>query len=374
MNSPDCASHRVREALTGVLKLMPLTRIFPLAILLAVLPLVPTTSHAQEVRSFTTTRMGVNLSGGEFGSKLPGTFDQDYTYPTAKSLDYYVATGRTLVRLPFKWERVQHAPGAPLDADEVARLHAVLHAAGERHMSVILDAHNYGRYQFAGEDKSEIIGAGRVSPADFADFWGRMAREFKDETALYGYGLMNEPHDMGDPERWPRAAQAAIDAIRAADEITPILVAGDGWSSSLNWGKSDNAQLNEKLRDPQNNLVFEAHCYFDKDRSGQYKSSYEAELGTPDVGVENVRPFVEWCKAKGVRGFVGEFGVPNNDARWLVTLTNFLSYLQRNQMSATYWSGGPWWGKYPLSIEPTTGEDDAKIDRPQMQVLRDYPG
>lgn len=353
---------------------MPLTRIFPLAVLLAVLPLAPLASHAQEIQPFAAARMGVNLSGGEFGGQLPGTFDQDYTYPTAKSLDYYEATGRMLVRLPFKWERVQHAPGAPLDADEVARLHAVLHAADERHMSVILDAHNYGRYQFAGEDKSEIIGAGRVSQADFADFWGRMAREFKDEPALYGYGLMNEPHDMGDPERWPSAVQAAIDAIRVVDGITPILVAGDDWSSSLNWGKSANAKLNEKLRDPRNNLVFEAHCYFDKDRSGQYKGSYETELGAPDVGVENVRPFVEWCKANSVRGFVGEFGVPDSDALWLVTLTHFLGYLQENQIPSTYWAGGAWWGKYPLSIEPITGADGAKIDRPQMQVLRDYPG
>ena len=351
---------------------MLLARIFQFTALLAVLPFAPAISHAQQVQPFTTARVGINLSSGEFGARLPGTFDQDYTYPNAKSFDYYEARGRTLVRLPFKWERVQHTPGAPLDADEVARLHDVLRAAGQHHMSVILDAHNYGRYQFAGEDKSEIIGAGRVSPADFADFWGRMAREFKDEPALYGYGLMNEPHDMGDSQRWPRAAQAAIDAIRTTDEITPIVVAGDDWSSSLNWNNSANAKLNEELRDPRNNLVFEAHCYFDKDRSGQYKGSYETEAGTPDVGVENVRPFVQWCKANGVRGFVGEFGVPDNDARWLVTLANFLGYLQRNQMPSTYWAGGAWWGKYPLSVEPITDEDGAKIDRPQMQILRNY--
>ena len=345
--------------------------------------LAPLTCRAQAATAapksqhFATARMGVNLSGGEFGDdKLPGVFDQSYTYPTAQSLDYYTANGRTLIRLPFKWERVQRAPGAPLDADEVARLHAILRAAGERKMDVILDTHNYGRYRLTGEDKSEIIGAGRISAADFADFWGRMAREFHDEPALYAYGLMNEPHDMGDSARWPRAAQAAIDAIRAVDAQTPILVAGDDWSSSLNWQKSANAALNQ-LGDPADNLVFEAHCYFDKNRSGQYKADYQNELGSPDVGVENVRPFVEWCRANRVRGFVGEFGVPadaHSDARWLVTMDNFLDYLQRNQISATYWSGGPWWGDYPLSIEPTTDEAGAKVDRPQMLILRRYAG
>ena len=339
------------------------------AIVLA-LALAPFVARAQDARAFSTARVGVNLSGAEFGEdKLPGVFGQQYTYPDEKSIDLYLANGRTLIRLPFKWERVQRALNAPLDADEVARLRAVLRAASARKMDVILDAHNYGRYRFAGETESQIIGSERVSYASFADFWGRMARAFQDEPALYGYGLMNEPHDMGDDARWPRAAQAAIEAIRAVDARTPIVVAGDNWSSSRNWPQSANAKLNQ-LRDPNDNLVFEAHCYFDKDRSGQYKAGYEAELGSPDVGVENVRPFVQWCRENKVRGFVGEFGVPDTDARWLVTLDRFLTYLKANQTPTTYWAGGPWWGTYPLSVEPLEGG----VDRPQMLVLRQYAG
>jgi endoglucanase len=45
-------------------------------------------------------------------------------------------------------ERIQHSLNGPLDADEMARLRAVLKAAGQRKMKVILDVHNYGRYQF----------------------------------------------------------------------------------------------------------------------------------------------------------------------------------------------------------------------------------
>lgn len=339
------------------------------------LTLAPLAARAQDAKPFSTARVGVNLSGAEFGeNQIPGVFDQHYTYPAAKSLDYYAANHRRLIRLPFRWERMQRSLGAPLDTDEVARLHDFLRMAAERKMDVIPDAHNYGRYHFAGEDKAEIVGAERVSATDFADFWGKMAVEFKDEPALYGYGLMNEPHDMGDDERWPRAAQAAIEAIRAVDTVTPIVVAGDGWSSSRNWRTSANAQLPDKLRDPADNLVYEAHCYFDKDRSGQYKADYKTELGSPDVGVENVRPFVEWCRENKVRGFVGEFGVTDADARWLVTMDRFLSYLAQNNMPAAYWSGGPWWGDYPLSIEPQKAEDGAAIDRPQMLVLRDYAG
>jgi endoglucanase len=83
-----------------------------------------------------------------------------------------------------------------------------------------------------------------------------------------------------------------------------------------------------------------------------------------------------------VRGFIGEYGVPDTDTRWLVTMDRFLAYLQENNMSSAYWAGGPWWGKYALSIEPQDARAKADVDaaktappdRPQMLILRQYPG
>ncbi len=61
---------------------------------------------------------------------------------------------------------------------------------------------------------------------------------------------------------------------------------------------------------------------------------------------------------------LGEYGIPNsdganpsdNDREWLTVLDNFLDTLQSNSdviVGATYWAGGPWWGNYPLSTEPS---------------------
>ncbi|MDF2440422.1 MAG: endoglucanase [Abditibacteriota bacterium] len=374
----------------------------------------PTRSRAQVAGGAQTAapgaaRFGVNIAGAEFGGgTLPGVHGVNYTYPSASVLEYYRSKGRTLFRLPFHWERLQHSLNGPLDNDELGRLRSVLRAAQQRRMHVILDVHNYGRYRAANAEKSEIIGSPAVPYSAFADLWAKIAAAVKDEPAVYAYGLMNEPHDMGDDARWPRAAQAAIDAIRRHDRKTIIMVAGDGWSSARAWRTGVNKDLNEKVRDPQNNLVFEAHCYFDKDNSGTYKKSYDEEGGSPDGGINYVRPFVEWCREKGVRGLVGEYGVPDTDTRWLVTMDRFLAYLNANNISATYWAGGPWWGKYPLSIEPqdsrvkaetanttaanttatsTTNNATATAannaaaniqssipDRPQMLILRQYPG
>ncbi len=302
---------------------------------------------------------GVNLAGAEFGAgALPGIHGVDYTYPTAAGLDYYRGQGLTLLRLPFRWERAQRGLYAPLDGAELGRLDQVVAAARARGMRVILDPHNYARYH------GDLIGSAAVPNAAFADFWRRLADHYRDEPAIWAYGLMNEPHDTGG--RWPAAAQAGVDGIRAVDRTHRILVPGDQWSGAWSWQQA-NAEL--RISDPADNFMFEAHQYFDADGSGAYAQGYDAQGAYPTVGVERVRPFVEWLQARGARGFLGEYGVPDDDPRWLTVLDTFLSYLDANGISGTYWAGGPWWGDYALSVEPRDGQD-----RPQLPVLTRHLG
>ena len=54
--------------------------------------------------------IGVNLSGGEYGSTI-GTYGKNYIYPSLKSLQYYADKGMDVVRLPFDWLRVQPKEG-----------------------------------------------------------------------------------------------------------------------------------------------------------------------------------------------------------------------------------------------------------------------
>lgn len=82
-----------------------------------------------------------------------------------------------------------------------------------------------------------------------------------------------------------------------------------------------------------------------------------------------LRPFVEWLKENGKRGFVGEYGVPDDDGRWLDILDSALKYLQENGVNGTYWSAGPRWGNYKLAVQPT---DNYTVDRPQLATLLKY--
>ena len=162
-------------------------------------------------------------------------------------------------------------------------------------------------------------------------------------------------------------AQVVIDAIREVDTETPIIVCGDSFSSARFWVEySDNLRT---LVDPSDNLIFQAHLYFDKDYSGQYLNSYDADGITANTGVERAKYFVEWLKRYNKRGLLGEYGVPDDDPRWLETLENLLIYLRDNGVPGTYWSAGPRWGDYKLAVQPS---NNYTVDRPQMSVLEKY--
>jgi aryl-phospho-beta-D-glucosidase BglC (GH1 family) len=135
--------------------------------------------------------LGVNLAGAEFGEALPGVYNQDYTYPGVAQLNYYKARGLELIRLPFKWERLQRTLNGPLDSAELARIDTFLNLAEARGMRVILDMHNYGRYKISGTNY--IIGSPEVPRDAFRDVWERIAAHVKDRDCIWAYGIMNEP-------------------------------------------------------------------------------------------------------------------------------------------------------------------------------------
>jgi uncharacterized protein (TIGR03437 family) len=236
---------------------------------------------------------------------------------------------------------------------------------------VSIEPHNFARYKIneAGTLKEYVIdnSGGKVTSADFADFWARLSTEFKDEPTVYAYDLVNEPHDMGSAS-WKSISQAALSAIRANGDNKLIIVPGDNWSAAQTWASVHGPT--SWISDPANNFMYEAHQYFDRDNSGSYARTYDQELAlNPNlatVGPTRLAPFVNWCTSNNVRCYLGEYGVPNTDARWLTVLDNFLGALDQANLHGTYWAAGEWWGNYILSVQPA---NNFTTDRPQTSVL-----
>ncbi|MGY2051403.1 glycoside hydrolase family 5 protein [Methylobacterium sp. JK268] len=288
---------------------------------------------------------GVNLSGGEFGD-LGRPLGQGYIYPPDESFAYYAARGMRLVRLPFRVERVQPQALGPLaarDADELARCVRAARSAG---LLLVLDAHNYGKRD------------GRPMEArDLADLWARLAARFRDEPGV-AYGLMNEP--VAYPAAaWRPIVDRVVKTIRDGGSRQRLMIPGGNWTGAHAWVSDGNAAAFEDFSDP--NFLFEVHQYLDPDSSGTHPQDY-----APGAGATRLAAFTDWARRRGAGAFLGEFGFAlpagEGEARAL------LAYLGANAdvwRAYAYWAGGPWWGDYAFSIEPSPAGD-----KPQMALLQ----
>jgi hypothetical protein len=297
--------------------------------------------------------MAMNIAGAEFGTTMPGQHLHHYTWPVAANFTRYREFGVNLVRLPFRWERIQHTLHGELDEAEMQRLIGALDGARGAGMRVLLDMHNYHQRYINGVP--HFIGVGEVSDSAWTDSWVRLVRRVMGHPAVWGYGLMNEP--MGVGGNWAQSAQRCIDAIRALDADTPIIVAGDRFSTAQFW-----VEVNRDFPLRGNHLIYEAHLYLDRDTSGNY-ADREEDIH-PDIGVYRTVPFFNWLRRQGLTGFLGELGVPYDMPKAMIAMERVIAYAVANHVPVFYWAGGSQW---------TPGHDTAceynGVLLPQVDVL-----
>ena len=236
---------------------------------------------------------GVNVSGAEFGApfsldatssfsnKNPGRYNTAYHYDGQATFDYLASRGIRLIRLQFRWERIQPTPGGPLDRTELGRLKAAVRRATGAGLEVILDVHNFGDYYIErkGRGVRFAIGSDRLPISRFADLWRRLSNNFKAMPGIVGYGLMNEPAgmprvgDLSPAKVWEKASQKALDAIRSNGDLRLVLVQGYQWAGAQNWPTNHPASWIDG-----DNFRYEAHHYWDRNNSGAHSNSYAEEV------------------------------------------------------------------------------------------------
>lgn len=305
---------------------------------------------------------GVNLSGAEFNSKvLPGLVNKNYVYPSHNDLVYFKTSGMNVIRLPIRWERVQRQTLGPLDPGEVAQIRRVVDWAAEMNLCVILDLHNYGAYL------GHPIGSDEVPVTAFVDVWLRLYKAF-DNPKVTAFGLMNEPSAITLPT-WMKAAQQAVLALRRAGSQNLVLVGSGRWSGAHEFSKSfDGVSATDAFQtfnDPGNNFVIELHQYADANYSGSGAQCIPAERLTAIMS-----RVTNWAKQEKKYLFLGEFGV-GRSSDCLAALQTLLASTQDNDVwrGWTYWAAGAWWGKYPLSVQPSNDSE-----APQMSIIKTFLG
>jgi endoglucanase len=332
--------------------------IFALGIIVIIGGLFTLYNHMQSTTLFpklthtplvTKKYFGVTVSGPEFQ-------DAVYTDKTYSGYSYFHQKGLTLIRMPFKWERIQPTLQGVLNMNQLNKYSEMVTSAQNAGETVIIEPHNFARFNNIPLTVND--------QHNFSDLWSKIAIHFKDYSGIWGYELMNEPHDIpGDCQTWETLSQSAIDAIRIVDTTHYILVPGYSWQSAPDWQSASDCLKN--LKDPANKLIYSAHEYFDEDKSGTYKTS----CTDTTIGVTRAHPFLTWLEKNNKIGMFTEYGIPP-DICWQTTLNKFMQtiYTNPNIIGGIYWAAGPAWGDYPLSIEPKNN-----TDKPQMKILTKYP-
>jgi Cellulase (glycosyl hydrolase family 5) len=242
---------------------------------------------------------GISVAGGEFGAPViespatfsnrnPGTYDVDYHFDSQASFHYLAGRGFRVVRIPFRWERLQPALGGPLDRVGLRRLRSAVARAGVAGLRVVLDMHNYGAYyeERGPRGVRRPLGSPWCTVSDFAGAWRRISEAFRGNPAVLGYGLMNDPVDLASSGSspsavWRRASQAALAAIRASGDRKVVFISGYFWSSLREWPARNPRPW---IRDPLGRFRYEAHHYWDHDASGTYPRTYEGEVALARMG------------------------------------------------------------------------------------------
>lgn len=317
-------------------------------------------AHTAIASCLDTERLtGVNVAGAEFNSgKLPGTVNKDYTYPAPSDLKFMAAQGANVIRLPFRWERVQPEINGPLNDAEIKRLQSTVAAAKAEGLCVIFDVHNYAKY--FGQNM-----AGRTDLQNgLIDFWRRLALIFDDQSSV-AFGLMNEPNYMPLAE-WAPLAKRLLASLREAGARNLILIGGGGWSGLHSWFNVSNGLSNAMafadVKDPLDRTLLEVHQYADGDYSGTKTECRDADHFNP-----RFQRIAEWADANHQTLFLGEFGVPVNDV-CLQVLERMLSLTEGPVWAGwTYWAAGRWWGNYPFALNTSATEPSA-----QWAILKNH--
>lgn len=365
-----------------------------------------------------------------------------FTVPRRADVAYLAACGFTKNRLPVQWELLQpmlHDTQANAAARAAIGQPGAFHRAYESYITGVLDAHaasgikciidnhNYGRYQdFRFQPDGSVIGltpppnpllrpytsdpaqvqvrifslapGATLRQSHFLDFWTRAAKKWKDHPGFAGYGLMNEPHDLPRPGAtvasnedgakggedltvWPAYAQAAVHAIRAIDNINPIYVAGNEYSSAMAIGSR-----NPGFPLEGGNLVYEVHMYLDAfssgasfDYDGEVAKGYSAGLGSqsigPSTGLARLRIATDWAREKGVRLALTEVGMPVDDARWEPMFRQAAQHAYQTGCEIQTWMGGNHWPIRNYAINHVPGWHQDKTLEPLVSgVLKQVAG
>ncbi|KAK1764913.1 glycoside hydrolase superfamily [Phialemonium atrogriseum] len=304
---------------------------------------------------------GVNIAGFDFGCATTGACNLSQTLPPladqggpdgiGQMQHFSKDDGMNIFRLPVGWQYLVNSTlGGTLNTNNINTYDKLVQGCLATGAACIIDIHNYARWD------GQIIDQGGPTNDQFASLWTQLATKYASEEKMI-FGLMNEPHDVPDINKWADSVQAAVTAIREAGAKNQmILIPGNDWTSAQQMPtKSGPALLKVKNPDGSTDgIVFDVHKYLDSDNSGTHTECVTDNIDTA------FSPLADWLRTNKRQALNSETGGGNTDSceKYLCQQIDFLNKNSDVFLGYTGWSAGAFSPRtYELSEVPTKNGD-----------------
>lgn len=274
--------------------------------------------------------IGVNMGMlSNNAGTVPGTAGHDYRLFIKELLQARKKAGMGLIRMPIAWSRFQQSAGQAFGIASTKypeEIKASLDMCAEVGIKVLVDLHSSMRLN------------GTVMPASaLADFWVKFDTMYGGHSAIWAYGIANEPYSMTNQEVFDRH-QAVITALRK-QTTKLLLISGNQYSTARDWETYGKHLFN--LVDSANNLMFEGHGYLNN--SGIYDETTKMIAVAEGDYIAKFEPMYNICKAAGKKMFIGEFGLVKDNPSTIKAGIALMKWMVEKNIPGTYWADGMGW-------------------------------
>lgn len=255
------------------------------------------------------------MVGSDFTDQFWKAFKDNYI--TREDIAYIKQTGMNSIRLPFHYKSFTEEDymGLKSNQDGFARIDSVIKWCKEEGLYIILDMHDAPGGQ-TGDNIDDSYGypwlfESEESQQLFCEIWKKIANRYKDEPAILGYDLLNEPiatHFNNKEEinkHLVPVYKKGIEAIRSVDKNHIILLGGAQWNSNF-------TMFDEKAIDIK--MMYTCHRYW------------------CDTLQTNLQDFVDFRTKVNLPLYMGETG--ENTDEWVGA---FRRLMERNNMGWHFW-------------------------------------
>ena len=312
------------------------------------------------------------------GKEKADAFWDEYmtAYYTDKDAEFLEKEGFNVLRVPIDENRIED-PNQPGHYDEGALRHldTMIRISKAHGIYVILDLH-----AVMGGQSREIYADSLSATPDFwryADFrmratafWVALAKRYRNETAVAGYDLVNEPNTEGHTELLTAWLRETHRQIRQVDPVHLIWLSGD------DYGKNFQGLPDEFWNDKQ--TVFQFHIYpffafplskmtdYPQTIDGvRYDKAYLRNLMHEQIAFGRRRPV-----------YMGEFGAENGAREFVYAMVrDMISIADEEGWSWTEWTYKDVGGQGLVTVRADTpwriflASPEVKAEREKARVL-----